>query len=66
MEAFTRGDVCRRVVMDEVMDGRVNCAGCEAGEEICDVCAGEDDARGAGELSCALCAHPLIRHYNAL
>lgn len=37
---FTRGDVCRRVILDEVIDSRINRVGCEEGEEACDVCEG--------------------------
>jgi superfamily II DNA helicase RecQ len=38
---FIEGKVCRRVVLDEVMDGRVDRVGCEEGEEACDICEGE-------------------------
>ncbi|KAK1837415.1 hypothetical protein CCHR01_19963, partial [Colletotrichum chrysophilum] len=34
----SRGEVCRRIVLDEVMDGRVDRSGCEEGEEACDIC----------------------------
>ncbi|EXK76382.1 hypothetical protein FOQG_18876 [Fusarium oxysporum f. sp. raphani 54005] len=30
--------VCRRVILDSVMDGRSDREGCEEGEEVCDVC----------------------------
>ncbi|KAF4474120.1 Bloom syndrome protein-like protein [Colletotrichum fructicola Nara gc5] len=35
---YIRGEVCRRIVLDEVMDGRVDRPGCEEGEEACDIC----------------------------
>jgi superfamily II DNA helicase RecQ len=35
---YIRGDVCRRVVLDSIMDGRDDREGCEEGEELCDVC----------------------------
>jgi superfamily II DNA helicase RecQ len=36
---------CRRVLLDGYLDGRTDRAGCEGGEELCDVCAGARDAR---------------------
>ncbi|KAM6513757.1 hypothetical protein FALCPG4_014975 [Fusarium falciforme] len=42
-EDFVSGRVCRRVVLDSEMDGRVDRDSCEEGEEWCDVC------RAAGE-----------------
>lgn len=47
MPEFMSGRDCRRVVMDEVMDGRDDRAGCEEGEEMCDVC--REDRRVAEE-----------------
>lgn len=38
MVDFTAGYVCRRVIMDQIMDGRMDRVGCEEGEEQCDVC----------------------------
>src|SRR5271168_3407527 len=35
---FVGGYICRRVIMDQVMDGRMDRIGCEEGEEQCDVC----------------------------
>lgn len=35
---YISGRVCRRTVMDSVMDGRMNRDGCEEGEELCDIC----------------------------
>lgn len=35
---FVSGKACRRVVLDEVMDGRRSRRGCEDGEERCDIC----------------------------
>ena len=35
---FMAGYNCRRVIMDRVMDGRMDRVGCEEGEEACDVC----------------------------
>jgi superfamily II DNA or RNA helicase len=32
------GRECRRVILDEYFDGRVDRIGCEEGEEICDIC----------------------------
>jgi hypothetical protein len=43
---FLCGRQCRRVVLDRVMDGREDRAGCEDGEEACDVCRGERDDDG--------------------
>jgi RecQ family ATP-dependent DNA helicase len=39
MPEFINGQVCRRVIMDRVMDGRDDRIKCEEGEEVCDVCA---------------------------
>jgi len=38
MESYVSGRVCRRVVLDSMMDGREDRDGCEDGEELCDVC----------------------------
>ncbi|KAL6416340.1 uncharacterized protein AUP68_00557 [Ilyonectria robusta] len=35
---YISGRVCRRVIMDSVMDGRTDRDGCEEGEELCDIC----------------------------
>jgi superfamily II DNA helicase RecQ len=35
---YISGDVCRRVVLDSIMDGRGDREGCEEGEELCDIC----------------------------
>src|SRR5450432_3502659 len=35
---FMAGYNCRRVIMDRIMDGRMDRVGCEEGEEPCDVC----------------------------
>jgi superfamily II DNA helicase RecQ len=35
---FVAGYNCRRVIMDRVMDGRIDRIGCEEGEEQCDIC----------------------------
>jgi superfamily II DNA helicase RecQ len=35
---FVSGYSCRRVIIDQVMDGRIDRVGCEEGEEQCDVC----------------------------
>ena len=35
---FIGGYNCRRVIMDQVMDGRIDRVECEEGEEQCDVC----------------------------
>ncbi|RMI97529.1 hypothetical protein CDV36_016209 [Fusarium kuroshium] len=46
LEDYISGGVCRRVVLDSVMDGRSDRVACEDGEELCDVCqrgAVEDD-----------------------
>jgi superfamily II DNA or RNA helicase len=52
IEQFMEGDRCRRVVLDQYMDGRPNREGCEEGEEPCDVCHGRrggvfEDSAGA-------------------
>ncbi|KAF6782349.1 hypothetical protein CSOJ01_16009, partial [Colletotrichum sojae] len=36
--ADVRGEVCRRMVLDEVMDGRVDRSGCDESKEACDIC----------------------------
>jgi superfamily II DNA helicase RecQ len=38
IDDYIRGDVCRRIILDSVMDGRMDRVGCEEGEELCDVC----------------------------
>jgi superfamily II DNA helicase RecQ len=38
MDDFVAGYHCRRVIMDRVMDGRMDRVECEEGEEACDVC----------------------------
>jgi len=35
---FVARYMCRRVIMDQIMDGRMDRVGCEEGEEPCDVC----------------------------
>ncbi|KAH6957504.1 hypothetical protein DER45DRAFT_487842 [Fusarium avenaceum] len=35
---YVKGDGCRRVVLDRVMDGRMDRWECEGGEQPCDVC----------------------------
>lgn len=35
---FLQGNACRRVILDQVMDGRMSREACEEGEEQCDVC----------------------------
>jgi hypothetical protein len=44
VEEFIEGTVCRRVILDQVMDSPREREGCEEGEEACDVCSrkGED------------------------
>jgi superfamily II DNA helicase RecQ len=37
---FVGGDECRRVVLDEHLDGRKGRTECESGEQTCDVCEG--------------------------
>lgn len=49
-DSYIRGDICRRVVLDSVMDGRTDREGCEQGEELCDVCQWRvDEENGEGE-----------------
>src|SRR6187402_3553284 len=38
IQEFVQGDVCRPVILDEVMDGRTSRETCEEGEEPCDIC----------------------------
>jgi hypothetical protein len=46
IQEFIAGKVCRRVILDEVMDGWMNRQRCEEGEEACDVCdAREEECR---------------------
>jgi superfamily II DNA helicase RecQ len=47
MLAFTQGSSCRRLLLDEVMDGS-GPGPCEAGEAACDVCARARQATGLG------------------
>ncbi|KAL5318141.1 hypothetical protein ACEPPN_013199 [Leptodophora sp. 'Broadleaf-Isolate-01'] len=42
IQEFISSGVCRRVVLDQVMDGRMDRERCEEGEEACDVCQGKD------------------------
>ncbi|KAF5021937.1 hypothetical protein F66182_6017 [Fusarium sp. NRRL 66182] len=56
-EQYIRGDACRRVILDSVMDGRNDREGCEDGEELCDVCQRqaseerrEEEEDGGGDL----------------
>ncbi len=52
MTEFILGGVCKRVILDEMMDGREDRTGCEEGEEACDVCeAVEVESVGAGSLA---------------
>lgn len=44
MKTYLRGENCRRMALDQRMDGRTDRSGCERGEERCDVCRGR--ARG--------------------
>jgi hypothetical protein len=40
------GGTCWRVILDQVIDGRVDCEQCKEGEEMCDMCqAKEEEAR---------------------
>jgi superfamily II DNA helicase RecQ len=41
-EQFISGISCRRVWLDQELDGRTNRTSCEGGEQVCDVCAEED------------------------
>ena len=43
IQEFISSGLCRRVVLDQVMDGRMDREMCEEGEEVCDVCQGKDD-----------------------
>jgi hypothetical protein len=42
MERFISGTKCRRIHLDQQMDGRINRDRCEAGEERCDICQQSD------------------------
>lgn len=42
MERFISGSKCRRIHLDQQMDGRMDRIRCEAGEERCDVCQQSD------------------------
>jgi RecQ family ATP-dependent DNA helicase len=56
VQRFMSGARCRRVYLDEEMDGRRDRIGCEDGEEACDVCVGalakvaQQDEVGDGEV----------------
>lgn len=43
IDDYLAGQSCRRVILDEVMDGRLDRSGCELGEERCDVCTTADE-----------------------
>ena len=45
MKGFLAGTQCRRIAIDEEMDGRTDRSGCETDEERCDVCM-EEPKRG--------------------
>lgn len=47
MLAFTQGSSCRRLLLDEVMDGS-GPGPCEAGEAACDACASAKQSKGPG------------------
>jgi hypothetical protein len=52
-DSYISGDVCRRVVLDSVMDGRTDREGCEQGEELCDVCqcrVDEENREGGNDM----------------
>ncbi|KAJ0118543.1 hypothetical protein HZ326_31866, partial [Fusarium oxysporum f. sp. albedinis] len=52
-DSYISGDVCRRVVLDSVMDGRNDREGCEEGEELCDVCqcrVHEENSENEGDM----------------
>ena len=40
IQEFVQGSICRRVILDQVMDAPRVREGCEEGEELCDVCRG--------------------------
>jgi hypothetical protein len=42
VERFVSGAKCRRIYMDQEMDGRINRVRCEHEEERCDVCCESD------------------------
>ena len=45
MKEFWRGRKCKRVVMDEYMDGETKRTTCQPGEQFCDVCRGRGAKR---------------------
>ncbi|KAL6408075.1 hypothetical protein AUP68_08448 [Ilyonectria robusta] len=47
---YISGKVCRRVVLDSVMDGRESRSGCEEGEEFCDLCQAQSEIVELDEL----------------
>ncbi|KAI8394943.1 hypothetical protein FOFC_21656, partial [Fusarium oxysporum] len=46
---FIEGRVCRREVLDREMDGNIDRFGCAEGEEMCDICQGQQMTRDAAE-----------------
>lgn len=42
MQRYLEPDICRRVALDEYLDGREDRVRCEAGEEACDRCGNHD------------------------
>jgi RecQ family ATP-dependent DNA helicase len=49
IDDYLSGIICRRVVMDTIMDGRKDRVGCETGEEKCDVCKSWEEEEGSEE-----------------
>jgi RecQ family ATP-dependent DNA helicase len=46
---FISGERCRRICLDQEMDGRIDRVRCEDGEERCDVCRKDDEAMEEAE-----------------
>jgi superfamily II DNA helicase RecQ len=49
VDKFISGSQCRRIHLDQEMDGRVDRVGCEDGEEKCDVCQKDDNTMQEAE-----------------
>jgi len=49
VDRFISGERCRRIYLDQEMDGRIDRIRCEEGEERCDVCQKDDKAVAEAE-----------------
>jgi superfamily II DNA helicase RecQ len=50
VDRFIGGKQCRQIFLDQEIDGRIDCVGCEDGEEKCDICQKDDQAMAEAEV----------------